>query len=404
MKSKEKSMTRIRKTSLEKFIQHESSAGILLCCSSLLAIVMANSPANMFYELLIETPLTIQIGAFILAKPLLLWVNDGLMTIFFVLIGLELKRKILEGELSNTRKILLPAFGAIGGLVIPVMIYVYFNINDPVAIKGWGIPAATDIAFALGVLSLLGSRVPSGLKVFLTSLAIFDDIGLIIIIAFFYTSKISFFALLISLGCLIILFLFNWCGIAETSIYVIVGVFMWVAVLKSGVHATLAGVLFAMFIPMKSKKDRRISPLKAMEHDIHATVAYVVLPVFAFCNFGIHFHGLTMETLLHNVSLGIAFGLFFGKQIGVFVFCWLGVKLKLAALPKGISWPVFYGASVLTGIGFTISLFKGSLAFEETGVNLMYDERIGILLGSIASGFLGYLILFKYLGPPKTGQ
>jgi len=397
-------MARKRKTSLEKFIQHESSAGFLLVCSSLLAIVMVNTPANGLYELLIDTPVTIQIGTFILAKPLLLWVNDGLMTLFFVLIGLELKRKFLEGELSNTKKILLPAFGAIGGLIFPVMIYICFNFNNPSAIKGWGIPAATDIAFALAILSLLGSRVPASLKEFLTSLAIFDDIGLIIIIAFFYTSNISLFAFLVALGCLMVLLLFNWCGISETSLYVVVGVIMWAAVLKSGVHATLAGVLFAMFIPMKSKEDRRISPLKAMEHDLHATVAFVILPVFAFCNSGIIIDGLTIETLSHSVPLGISLGLFFGKQFGVFCFCWLGVKFKLAELPKGVSWPVLYGAAVLTGIGFTISLFKGSLAFEETGINLMYDDRLGILLGSISSGVFGFFILYKYLGNRAVGD
>jgi len=391
-------MIRTRKTSLEKFIHHESSAGILLFFFTLLAILLANSPAKGFYELLIDTPMAIQIGTFILAKPLLLWVNNGLMAIFFMLIGLELKREFLEGELSNIKKVLLPAFGAFGGLIFSVMIYTFFNFNDPVAIKGWGIPAATDIASVLAVLSLLGSRVPSNLKEFLTSLAIFDDIALIIIIAFFYTTKISLFALLIALFCLVVLFFLNWSGVSETSFYVLVGVIMWVAVLKSGVHATLAGFLVAMFIPMRSKKDPRISPLKAMEHDLHAVVAFVVLPVFAFCNFGINVHGLTMEHFLHNIPLGISLGLFIGKPVGVFVFCWLGIKLKLADLPKGLTWPVLYGAAVLTGIGLTISLFKGSLAFEETGVNLMYDERLGILLGSIASGLLGFCILYKVLG------
>jgi NhaA family Na+:H+ antiporter len=389
----------VAKTSFEKFIKHESSAGLLLVFSAFLAVLMANSPANELYELLLDTPLAIQIGTFKLVKPFLLFVNDGMMAIFFILIGLELKREFLEGELSNTQTIILPAIGALGGLIIPATIYIFININDPVAIKGWGIAAATDIALVMGILSLLGARVPTSLKAFLTSLAIFDDIGLIFIIAFFYTSNISLFALLIALCCLIALFSLNWLGISETSLYVVIGVIMWVAVLKSGVHATLTGILFAMFIPMKSKNDPRISPLKAMEHDLHAAVAFVVLPVFAFCNSGINFHGLTMAHFLHNVPLGISLGLFIGKQFGVFVFCWLTIKLRLAKLPKGITWPVLYGAAVLTGIGFTISLFKGSLAFEETGVNLMYDERLGIFLGSIASGVLGYFILYKYLGP-----
>jgi len=390
-------MRKKRITSLEKFLKHESSAGILLVSASILAIILANTPVNKLYSLLIDTPLAIQIGAFKIAKPLLLWVNDGLMAILFLVVGLELKREFLEGELSNVKKIVLPAIGAIGGMAIPAVIYVCFNLNDPSAIQGWAIPVATDIAFVLGVLSLLGSGVPTSLKAFLTSLAIFDDIGAILIIAFFYTSKLSLTALLIAFCCVLILFYLNRRGVGETSLYVVVGVLMWVAILKSGVHATLAGVLLAMFIPMKSKQDPRISPLKAMEHDLHAAVAYFILPFFAFCNAGIDFRGMGLEQLFHNVSLGIAFGLFVGKQAGIFGACWLGIKMKLAELPKGISWSMLYGASALSGVGFTMSLFIGSLAFEETGVNLIYDERLGILLGSIASGVLGYYLLRRQL-------
>jgi NhaA family Na+:H+ antiporter len=390
-------MRKKRITSLERFLKHESSAGIMLVAASILAIILANTPANEYYKLLIDIPLAVQVGTFKIAKPLLLWVNDGLMAIFFLVVGLELKREFLEGELSNVKKIMLPAIGAIGGMAIPACVYVYFNLNDPSAIQGWAIPAATDIAFVLGVLSLLGSGVPTTLKAFLTSLAIFDDIGAIVIIAFFYTSKLSLTAILVTLCCIVILFYLNKRGIAETSLYVIVGVIMWVAILKSGVHATLAGVLLAMFIPMKSNKDLRISPLKSMEHDLHAAVAYFILPFFAFCNAGIDFRGMAIEQLFHNVSLGIAFGLFFGKQAGIFGACWLGIKMKLAELPKGISFSMLYGASVLGGIGFTMSLFIGSLAFEETGVNMFFDERLGILLGSLVSGILGYYILRKQL-------
>jgi len=390
-------MRKKRITSLEKFLKQESFAGILLVGASILAIILANTPANELYSLLIDIPLAIQIGTFKIAKPLLLWVNDGLMAIFFVVVGLELKREFLEGELSNVKTIVLPALGAIGGMVIPAAIYISFNLNDSSALQGWAIPAATDIAFVLGVLSLLGSNVPTSLKAFLTSLAIFDDIGAILIIAFFYTSKLSYLAMFVAFCCIVILFSLNRSGISETSIYVVVGVIMWGAILKSGVHATLAGVIFAMFIPMKSSKDPRLFPLKAMEYDLHAAVAYFILPFFAFCNAGIDFRSMGIEQLFHNVPLGIAFGLFIGKQTGIFGACWLGVKLKFAELPDGISWSMLYGASVLGGIGFTMSLFVGSLAFEETSVNLFYDERLGILLGSITSGILGYYILSKQL-------
>jgi NhaA family Na+:H+ antiporter len=393
---KGKKMRRKKLSSLEKFLQNESSAGILLVATSVLAIILANTPANQFYVLLIDIPLAIQVGTFNIAKPLLLWVNDGLMAIFFLVVGLELKREFLEGELSTVKKIALPAIGAIGGMAIPVFIYVCFNLKNPSALQGWAIPAATDIAFVLGVLSLLGSKVPTSLKAFLTSMAIFDDIGAILIIAFFYTSKLSYTALLVALCCILILFFLNRRSVSETSIYVVVGAVMWVAILKSGVHATLAGVLVAMFIPMKSK-DARISPLKAMEYDLHVAVAYFILPLFAFCNAGINFRGIGIDQLFHNVTLGIAFGLFIGKQTGIFGACWLGIKLKLAELPEGISWPILYGASALGGIGFTMSLFVGSLAFEETCVNLIYDERLGILFGSIASGILGYFVLRRHL-------
>ncbi|ETR73385.1 MAG: Na(+)/H(+) antiporter nhaA [Candidatus Magnetoglobus multicellularis str. Araruama] len=312
------------------------------------------------------------------------------------MVGLELKREFLEGELSTVKKIVLPAIGAIGGMAIPAFIYVCFNLKDPLALQGWAIPAATDIAFVLGVLSLLGSKVPTSLKAFLTSMAIFDDIGAIVIIAFFYTCNLSYTALLVAVCCILILYYLNRRSVSETSIYVFVGAIMWVAILKSGVHATLAGVLVAMFIPMQSK-DARISPLKAMEYDLHGAVAYFILPFFAFCNTGINFRGIGIDQLFHNVTLGIAFGLFIGKQAGIFGACWLGIKLKLAELPAGISWPILYGASALGGIGFTMSLFVGSLAFEETCVNMIYDERLGILFGSITSGILGYFVLRRHL-------
>lgn len=387
-----------KNSSIAKFFQQESAGGILIVSAAFLAILLANSPFYSLYKMLIDTPASIKIGALEIAKPLLLWVNDGLMAIFFFLVGIELKREILEGELSNIRKIVLPGLGAVGGMVGPAAIYIILNIDDPIALKGWAIPAATDIAFALGLLSLLGSKVPASLKAFLTSLAIFDDIGAILIIAFFYTSKISLIALIIAAVCILILFLFNKGSVINKSLYIAVGVVMWVAMLKSGVHATLAGIILAMFIPMYSPIDPGRSPLKSMEHDLHPAVTFFILPTFAFCNAGINIEGLGVDQFLHQIPLGIALGLFIGKQLGVFSFCWIGIKLRFAELPKEISWVSLYGTGMLCGIGFTMSLFIASLAFEETGVNLMFDERLGIILGSLASGILGYSILRMSLG------
>jgi len=395
-------MRKNRTSSLEKFFKHESSAGILLAAASLLAIILANTPANKLYNLIIDLPLAIQVGTFKIAKPLLLWVNDGLMAIFFLVVGLELKREFLEGELSSIKKMVLPAIGAVGGMAIPSILYIGFNFKSSAALQGWAIPSATDIAFVLGVLSLLGSSVPTSLKAFLTSLAIFDDIGAILIIAFFYTSKLSYTAMLVACFCILVLFFLNRRGVSETSLYVVFGLIMWAAILKSGVHATLAGILLAVFIPMTSSRDARFSPLKAMEHDLHAAVAYFILPFFAFCNAGIDFRNMGIDQLFHNIPLGIALGLFIGKQTGIFGACWLGIKLKLADMPNEMSWQILYGASALSGIGFTMSLFIGTLAFEETGVNMLYDERLGILLGSTASGILGYSILRKSLRRSKT--
>lgn len=386
---------------LPNFFKLESAGGILLFLSAFLAIIAANSPLEPYYELLLSTPVEVRLGALEIAKPLLLWINDGLMAVFFFLIGLELKREILEGELSDKSNIILPGVGAIGGMAVPALIYLYFNYDDPIAVKGWAIPAATDIAFALGVLALLGSRVPISIKIFLTSLAIFDDIGAIIIIALFYTSNISILALVIVLFCIPALAILNKRNIVSHSPYILIGIIMWVATLKSGVHATLAGVIIAMFIPMRSKLNPDHSPLKVMEDDLHSVVAFFVLPIFAFANAGISFAGMTLDQLLHNVSVGTALGLFLGNQIGIFFFCLAAVKLKLTKLPSDMNWITLYGTAVLCGIGFTMSLFIGSLAFEETGVNLLFDERLGIIIGSLASGVLGYSILRASLSASK---
>lgn len=375
------------------FFKLEAAGGILLMAAATIAVVIANTPLLSYYELLLSTPVEIKVGSFEIAKPLLLWINDGLMAVFFFLVGLELKRELLEGELADPKNIILPGIGAVGGMVVPALIYLYFNADDPIAAQGWAIPAATDIAFALGVLTLLGPRVPISLKIFLTSLAIFDDIGAIVIIALFYTSKISITALVVVLICLPILALMNKRNVVDKSPYIVIGIIMWAAMLKSGVHATLAGVILALFIPMRSKTDPDISPLKSLEHDLHSAVAFFVLPVFAFANAGISFNNISSEQILHGVPIGIALGLFLGKQIGIFLSCWLFVKLKFAQLPNDMSWLSLYGVSALCGIGFTMSLFVGSLAFEETGVNMLFDERVGIIIGSIMSGIVGFLVL-----------
>lgn len=387
---------------MTSFLKLEAAGGILLMFSAILAIVFANTFLTTYYELLLSTPIEIRIGALEIAKPLLLWINDGLMAVFFFLVGLELKRELVEGELSDKRNIILPAIGAIGGMFVPAIIYLYFNSGDPVAIKGWAIPAATDIAFALGILTLLGSRVPTSIKIFLTSLAIFDDIGAILIIAFFYTAKISFTALVVVVCCIPVLIALNKRNVISKSPYILVGTIMWIATLKSGVHATLAGVITAMFIPIRSKQDPTISPLKSMEHDLHSIVAFFVLPVFAFANAGISLKGVGLEHVLHSVPIGIALGLFCGKQIGIFGLCWLAIKLNIAKLPENMNWLSLYGTAALCGVGFTMSLFIGSLAFEETGVNLLFDERLGIILGSLVSGLLGYAILRASISSNKT--
>jgi len=308
----------------------------------------------------------------------------------------------VEGELSDPRNIILPGVGAIGGMLVPALIYVYFNYEDSVAMAGWAIPTATDIAFALGILSLLGSRVPTSIKIFLTSLAIFDDIGAILIIAFFYTENLSITALVVVAACIFTLFLMNRRHMESISVFVVIGVIMWVATLKSGVHATLAGVVLAMFIPIRSATDPDHSPLKSLEHDLHSVVAFFVLPLFAFANAGINLRGVSIEQALHSVPVGIALGLFVGKQVGVFGICWLAIKLKLTTLPGDMSWSSLYGTAALCGIGFTMSLFVGSLAFEQTGVNLLFDERLGIIVGSLAAGVVGYVVLNFSLPRTKT--
>jgi len=387
--------------SIKKFFQLEASAGILLFFTAIAALLVANSPLNHYYELLLDTTVMIQVGALIINKPLLLWINDGLMVVFFFLVGLELKREFVQGELKDKRNIVLPGLGAVGGMLIPALIYVWFNKDHQNGLQGWAIPAATDIAFALAVLKLAGPRVPTSLKVFLTSLAIFDDLGAILIIAFFYTSNLSLLSLFILGCCIPILWLINRRGVDAMSIYLALGLVMWVAMLKSGVHATLTGIILAFFIPIESKRTPNYSPLKELEHDLHNVVAYMVLPVFAFANAGITFNGMGIDQLLHPVPLGIAVALVVGKQLGVFGFCWLAIKLKWADLPKNSNLMSIYAVACLCGIGFTMSLFIGSLAFEESQINNLFDERLGIIMGSMIAAIMGYFALKTALKKPS---
>jgi NhaA family Na+:H+ antiporter len=378
--------------SFRDFLKLETSSGIILCIAAVLAMVAANTPLASFYASLIDMPVEVRVGDLEIAKPLLLWINDGLMAVFFFLVGLELKREVVEGELSDPRDIVLPAFAAVGGILVPATIYALINLDNPAALQGWAIPAATDIAFALAVLALLGSRVPLSLKIFLVSVAIFDDLGAIVIIALFYTSDLSAAALATALACLPVLWLLNRRGVLEKAPYILIGLIMWVALLKSGVHATLAGVILALFIPMRNPESES-SPLHELEHDLHTAVAFGILPVFAFANAGIALDGISIDSFMHGVPLGIIAGLFVGKQVGIFIFCWLSVRLGLARLPNDLRWPHIYGTALICGIGFTMSLFIGSLAFEESGVNMLFDERLGIIAGSILSGLCGYLVL-----------
>lgn len=376
---------------LRDFLRLEASGGLILMGAAAAALILSNSPVAGHYSAFQNLTLSVSLGDAGLAKPLLLWINDGLMAIFFLFVGLEVKREILEGQLSSRSQIALPAIAAVGGMAVPALVYIALNISDPVALRGWAIPAATDIAFALAILALLGTRVPVSLKIFLTAVAIIDDLGAIVIIAIFYTSDLSVASLALAGACIVVLALLNRFGVTRVAAYAIVGLVLWLCVLQSGVHATLAGVVLAFAIPLRARNEDGHSPLRHLEHLLHPWVAFGILPLFAFANAGVMLLGLSLEDFLHPVPLGIAAGLFFGKGIGVFGFIWAATRLRLCGLPEGASWLQFYGVSALTGVGFTMSLFIGTLAFEDAEFGARV--RIGVLAGSVMSALVGYAVL-----------
>lgn len=387
------------KDKVAALMQHGAAGGVVLLAAAIVALVLNNSPLSFVYEALLDTPVTVRVGLFAIDKPLLLWINDGLMAVFFFLVGLELKRELLVGDLSTFRRAVLPLVAAIGGMAIPALVYVIINSTNPQGLKGWAIPAATDIAFAVGVLALLGSRVPPSLKVFLLALAIIDDLGAIIIIAMFYAGDLSATALGLAFGGIGILFAMNRVGVRTFAPYVIVGIFIWACVLKSGVHATLAGVALAMAIPLSREADGS-SMLERAEHAVAPWVQFGVAPIFAFANAGVSLAGVGVATVLGPIPLGIAAGLFLGKQLGIFSATWFAVRFGIADLPPGSSWRQVWGVAILGGIGFTMSLFIGTLAFPHP--EYAAPVRIGVLLGSLASAVLGYLVLYANTHPAPS--
>ncbi|MBK8070897.1 MAG: Na+/H+ antiporter NhaA [Ramlibacter sp.] len=380
---------------VNQFIQSQSFGGVLLAAAAAIALVASNSPWSDWYLRLVQMPGEVRIGGglLVLAKPVVVWVNDLWMAVFFFLVGLEIKRELMEGELSSVRQAALPAGAAVGGMAAPALIYIAINWGDPVGLRGWAIPAATDIAFALGVLVLLGSRVPASLKVFLTAVAIIDDLGAILIIAFFYTEKLSLVMLLGAGVGVAMLVALNRSRVMAVGPYVMVGLVIWLFVLKSGIHATLAGVAVALCIPLSDGKGG--SPLVRAEHALHPWVAFGVLPVFAFVNAGVSFSGVTLGSLLEPVTLGIGLGLVAGKAVGVFGASWLMVRFAGSNLPEGANWLQFLGVCVLCGIGFTMSLFIGALAFDGQEARYATEVKLGVLGGSLVAALVGAAFLVK---------
>ncbi|ABX85644.1 Na+/H+ antiporter NhaA [Yersinia pestis] len=376
---------------IRQFLRQEAAGGLILIIAAAIALLMANSALQGVYQSFLDIPVSIKIASLDISKPLLLWINDGLMAVFFLMIGLEVKRELMEGSLAGRDKAVFPAIAALGGMLAPALIYLLFNGADEVTRQGWAIPAATDIAFALGVMALLGNRVPTGLKVFLLALAIIDDLGVIIIIALFYTQQVSLQSLGIAAAAIALLAYMNWRGVGKTSAYLLVGLVLWVCILKSGVHATLAGVIVGFMIPLHTQDQR--SPSESLEHGLHPWVAYLILPLFAFANAGVSLQGVSLSGLTSLLPMGIATGLFIGKPLGIFTFSWLAVKLGIAKLPDAINFKQIFAVSVLCGIGFTMSIFIASLAFEGTDIALTTYSKLGILLGSTTAAVVGYSLL-----------
>jgi NhaA family Na+:H+ antiporter len=377
----------------KQFIQTDASSGIILVLAALLALIMANSVFSGSYNAFLEFPVSITLGTFAISKQLVLWVNDGLMALFFFVVGLEIKRELFYGQLSSPDQIVLPFLAAIAGIVFPALIYVAFNYQDAVAMNGWAIPSATDIAFALGIFILFGKHLPPSLKLFLLSVAIIDDIGAVIIIAIFYSQELATNSLIVaSIGC-IVLFIFNRLQLESKAPFILVSIIVWAAVLKSGVHATLAGFAVAWFIPMVRDKAKSMS--YQIEHGLHPWIAFFVLPLFAFANAGVGLTDATLDELVTPISIGIIGGLFIGKQLGIFLACFVAVKLKLCQLPKDATWTQLYGVCLLCGVGFTMSLFIGSLAFEEQWLVYQTQVKVGVLLGSLVSAVAGAYLLTK---------
>ena len=379
------------RSTFTRFFQLEAASGLLLIAAAILALIINNSQLSWLYSGLLDTPVVAQIGALKIAKPLLLWINDGLMALFFLLIGLEVKREVLDGQLSRPSQLVLPGAAAIGGMLVPALIYWFLHRDNPAALDGWAIPTATDIAFALGVLALLGKRIPVSLKLFLMTLAIIDDLGAIVIIAIFYSGDLSTLSLGLAAACIAALVALNRLGVVKLGPYMIIGLILWVCVLKSGVHATLAGVTLAFCIPLRTK-NAEPSPLLTLEHALHPWVAYGILPLFAFANAGLSLSGVTVESFTHLVPMGIAVGLLVGKTVGVFGLTWLAVKTGIAALPQGANWGQVLGVAILCGIGFTMSLFVGSLAFVPGASEYAGMDRMGILTGSLFAALIGYAV------------
>jgi NhaA family Na+:H+ antiporter len=382
------------------FAHHEAAGGVVLILAALAALIASNSPLAWLYDGFLHTPVGIRVGPLTIDKPLLLWVNDGLMAVFFFLVGLEIKRELLRGELSTFAQAALPAIAAAGGMAVPGAIYFAINAGDAAALKGWAIPTATDIAFSVGVLALLGTRVPQSLKIFLLALAIIDDLGAIVIIALFYTDHLSWEMLAPAAVGVAVLAALNARGVTRTAPYVLTGIFIWVCVLKSGVHATLAGVAVALAIPLQDGGGERASLLEQLEENLHPWVAFGVLPLFAFANAGLSLEGLSPAKLLEPVPLGIAAGLFPGKLIGILGAIWLAVALGLARKPAGASWVQLTGIAALGGIGFTMSLFIGTLAFADPAHAA--QVRLGVLAGSVVSAVAGYLVLRASAAEPPS--